>query len=87
MRLRTQSKRTFNIIAAFYHRLKKECVWGAMAHNPDGLVSGVHLLFIIKNFERIGDYATGIAEQVYFLSEGEFIEDFRPKADKTSWNA
>ena len=59
----------------------------AMAHNPDELVSGVHLLFIIKNFERIGDYATGIAEQVYFLSEGEFIEDFRPKADKTSWNA
>ena len=59
----------------------------AMADNPDGLVSGVHLLFIIKNFERIGDYATGIAEQVYFLSEGEFIEDFRPKADKTSWNA
>ena len=59
----------------------------ATAHNPDDLVSGVHLLFIIKNFERIGDYATGIAEQVYFLSEGEFIEDFRPKADKTSWNA
>ena len=59
----------------------------AVAHHPDGLVSGVHLLFIIKNFERIGDYATGIAEQVYFLSEGEFIEDFRPKADKTSWNA
>ena len=59
----------------------------AMADNPDGLVSGVHLLFIIKNFERIGDYATGIAEQLYFLSEGVFIEDFRPKADKTSWNA
>ncbi len=59
----------------------------AMAQNPEGLISGVHLLIIIKNFERIGDYATGIAEQVYFLSEGEFIEDFRPKADKTSWNA
>ncbi len=66
--------------------LHKEIV-EAMAKNPDGLVSGVHLLFIIKNFERIGDYTAGIAEQVYFLTEGEFIDNFRPKADKTSWNA
>jgi len=42
---------------------------------------------ISSNLERIGDYAAGIAEQVYFLSEGAFIDDFRPKADKTSWNA
>lgn len=66
--------------------LHKEIV-DSMANHPDGLISGVHLLFIIKNFERIGDYITGIAEQVYFLAEGEFIDDFRPKADKTSWNA
>lgn len=66
--------------------LHKEIV-DAMAAKPDGLVSGVHLLFIIKNFERIGDYTAGIAEQVYFLTEGEFIDPFRPKADKTSWNA
>lgn len=59
----------------------------AMAQNPGDMVTGVHLLFIIKNFERIGDYTAGIAEQVYFLSEGEFIDEFRPKADKTSWNA
>lgn len=59
----------------------------AMTKNPNGVITGVHLLFIIKNFERIGDYAAGIAEQVYFLSEGAFIDDFRPKADKTSWNA
>ena len=34
MRLRMQSKRTLNSIAAFYHRLKKEGVWGAMAPYP-----------------------------------------------------
>ena len=34
MRMRTQSKRTFHIIAAFYHRLKKEGVWGAMVPYP-----------------------------------------------------
>ncbi|MCE2517707.1 MAG: phosphate signaling complex protein PhoU [Alphaproteobacteria bacterium] len=66
--------------------LHKEIIQ-AMSTNPDGLVSGVHLLFITKNFERIGDYIAGIAEQVYFLTEGEFIDNFRPKADKTSWNA
>ena len=59
----------------------------AMTKNQNGVITGVHLLFIIKNFERIGDYAAGIAEQVYSLSEGAFIDDFRPKADKTSWNA
>ncbi len=59
----------------------------SMHNKPDQVVAGVHLLFIAKNFERIGDYTTGIAEQVYFLAEGEFVDEFRPKADKTSWNA
>ncbi len=73
-------------IDKIHTKLHKDIV-DAMAKNPDGLISGVHLLFIIKNFERIGDYTAGIAEQVYFLKEGEFIDHFRPKADKTSWNA
>ena len=73
-------------IDKIHTKLHKEIV-EAIAKQPDNLVSGVHLLFIIKNFERIGDYITGIAEQVYFLTEGQFIDDFRPKADKTSWNA
>ena len=73
-------------IDKIHTQLHKEIV-DAMSQNPDGVVSGVHLLFIIKNFERIGDYTAGIAEQVYFLAEGQFIDDFRPKADKTSWNA
>ena len=34
--------------------------------------------------ERIGDYATGIAEQVHFLVEGAMPDEDRPKADKTS---
>ena len=73
-------------IDKIHTQLHKEIV-DAMSQNPDSVVSGVHLLFIIKNFERIGDYTAGIAEQVYFLAEGQFIDDFRPKADKTSWNA
>ena len=59
----------------------------AAQNDPDHLIASVHLLFIVKNFERIGDYATGIAEQVYFLANGELVDEFRPKADKTSWNS
>lgn len=58
-----------------------------LSDNADDAVSLVHLLFIIKNFERIGDYSTGIAEQAYFVATGEFLDDFRKKADSTSWNA
>ena len=59
----------------------------AAQNDPDHIIASVHLLFIAKNFERIGDYAAGIAEQVYFLAKGELVDEFRPKADKTSWNA
>jgi phosphate transport system protein len=48
------------------------------------VATGAHLLFIAKNIERIGDYATGIAEQVHFLVHGAVPEDSRPKADRTS---
>ena len=37
------------------------------------------LLFIAKNIERIGDHATNIAEQVYFLITGDYLEGQRPK--------
>jgi len=59
-------------------------VLASMSRNPNMVATGAHLLFIAKNIERIGDYATGIAEQVYFLVEGTMPEESRPKADKTS---
>lgn len=43
--------------------------------------TGSHLLFITKNLERIGDYSTGLAEQVYFLVNGEMLSDERPKLE------
>ena len=33
--------------------------------------SGINALFIAKNIERIGDFCTSIAEQVYFVVHGE----------------
>jgi len=59
-------------------------VLASMARDPDQVATGAHLLFIAKNIERIGDYATGIAEQVHFLVNGTVPEDERPKADHSS---
>ena len=59
-------------------------VLASMSRNPKLVGAGAHLLFIAKNIERIGDHATGIAEQVHFLVAGVVPEEDRPKADKTS---
>jgi phosphate transport system protein len=40
---------------------------------------GSHLLFVTKNIERIVDHVTNIAEQIYFLVKGTYLEGERPK--------
>ena len=39
------------------------------------------LLFVVKNFERIGDHTTFIAEMTYFVVEGRPLGDDRPKSN------
>jgi len=51
----------------------------AMEKNSSLVTAGTHTHFALKNFERIGDYATGIAELVYFLNTGAYPEEDRPK--------
>lgn len=55
-----------------------------MASQPHAIASCVHLLFIAKNIERIGDHATNIAENVWFLVRGEEPAHARPKQDQSS---
>ena len=38
-----------------------------------------HLLCVTKNIERAGDHITNIAESLYYLIEGEYLEGARPK--------
>lgn len=45
----------------------------------------MHMHFIAKNIERMGDHVTNIAEQIIYMSTGEMPEDGRPKGDKTSY--
>ena len=55
-----------------------------MMEDPRNISSSTHLLFIAKNIERIGDHATNIAENVYYLVHGIPLEQARPKGDKSS---
>ena len=45
----------------------------------------MHLHFMAKNIERMGDLTTNMAEQVIYLITGEMPEEARPKSDKTSY--
>ena len=43
------------------------------------LEMATHLLFVTKNIERAGDHITNIAESLYYLIDGEYLEGARPK--------
>ena len=55
-----------------------------MMEDPRSISACMHLHFIAKNIERMGDHVTSIAEQVVYLVRGERPDDPRPKADRTS---
>lgn len=54
-----------------------------MMEDPRNITAAMHLHFIAKNLERVGDHATGIAEQVIYLVKGRLPDEARPKADLT----
>lgn len=54
-----------------------------MMEDPRNITACMHLHFIAKNIERMGDHVTSIAEQVIYLVEGEMPRDDRPKGDRT----
>jgi phosphate transport system protein len=55
-----------------------------MMEDPRNITPCTHLLFIAKNLERIGDHATNIAENIWFVIHGEPPAEARAKADTTS---
>jgi phosphate transport system protein len=54
-----------------------------MMEDPRNITPCTHLLFMAKNLERIGDHATNIAENVWFLIHGEQPLPPREKRDDT----
>jgi len=55
-----------------------------MMEDPRNITACLHLHFISKNTERMGDHVTSIAEQVVYLTTGTKPDEARPKADETS---
>lgn len=46
----------------------------AMTEDSDLVGPGVHILFVAKNLERIGDHATNIAEAVHYMVTASHLE-------------
>ena len=57
-----------------------------MMEDPRNITACMHMHFIAKNVERMGDHCTSMAEQVIYLVTGATPDDPRPKADETSLN-
>jgi phosphate transport system protein len=55
-----------------------------MMEDARNITASTHLLFMAKNIERIGDHATNVAENVYFLVHGTQLNAARPKGDRSS---
>jgi phosphate transport system protein len=56
-----------------------------MMEDPRHITACMHLHFIAKNLERMGDLVTNMAEQVIFMTTGERPDDNRPKGDRTAF--
>ena len=56
-----------------------------MLEDPRNITPCMHLHFIAKNIERMGDHVTSVAEQVIYHVSGELPDDERPKEDRTPY--
>ncbi|MEI4233678.1 phosphate signaling complex protein PhoU [Roseovarius sp. D22-M7] len=58
-----------------------------MMEDPRNITACMHLHFIAKNIERMGDHATSLADQTIYLVTGDMPDEDRPKGDTTAYNA
>jgi phosphate transport system protein len=58
-----------------------------MMEDPRRISACMHLHFIAKNIERVGDHATSIAEQVIYLATGSMPGEDRIKEDNVQGGA
>jgi len=56
-----------------------------MMEDPRQITACMHLHFMAKNIERMGDLTTNMAEQVIYLVTGEMPDEDRPKSDSTAF--
>ncbi len=68
----------------FYNSIFRELLT-YMMEDPRNITPCMHLHFVAKNMERMGDHVTNIAEQVVYMATGKFPDDSRPKKDRTPY--
>jgi phosphate transport system protein len=56
-----------------------------MMEDPRNITACMHLHFIAKNIERMGDLVTNMAEQVVYMATGKKPAEERPKSDMTAF--
>ncbi|MBT8411638.1 MAG: phosphate signaling complex protein PhoU [Octadecabacter sp.] len=56
-----------------------------MMEDPRNITACMHMHFIAKNVERMGDLVTNMCEQIIYMVTGELPDDDRPKEDQTSY--
>jgi phosphate transport system protein len=52
--------------------------------NPPNISICMHVIFVVKNIERMGDNVADIAKEVIYMTTGDWPESKRAKSDKTS---
>lgn len=67
-------------VDAMYNALFRD-ILTLMTTDPRNITPCMHLHFIAKNTERMGDLVTNIAEQVVYLVTGQIPDEPRPKGD------
>ena len=55
-----------------------------MMEDPRNISACMHMHFIAKNVERMGDLVTNMAEQVIYMVTGEMPDEDRPKLSSTA---
>jgi len=56
-----------------------------MMEDPRQITACMHLHFMAKNIERMGDLTTNMAEQIIYQVTGDLPDEARPKSDKTAF--
>ncbi|RGP35182.1 phosphate signaling complex protein PhoU [Pseudotabrizicola alkalilacus] len=83
--LATEVRQRDTEVDQMYNALFREFLTHMM-EDPRNITACMHLHFIAKNIERVGDHATGIAEQVIYLVTGTLPAEQRPKGDTTAYD-
>ena len=63
-----------DIILDRYNKENHQILIDIMKQNPDNIQPAVALLVISRQLERLGDHATNIAEDVYFIVEARIVK-------------